>query len=123
MKTSRCRARPGILPRSPTRSFRQAESIRSRKSSVAPKSCLLGANINDSLFPGGDAVGQSIVMDGAVYRVLGVFEKRKGGFFGENRQDNVVMIPLKTIQMRYPDAETVVLVLPGKSGTARHCAL
>jgi putative ABC transport system permease protein len=62
------------------------------------KVCLLGANVKESLFPGKDAVGQSIVMDGAVYLVLGVFEKRKGGFFGENRQENVVMIPLKTIQ-------------------------
>jgi putative ABC transport system permease protein len=85
------------------------------------KVCLLGANISASLFPAGDAVGQSIVMDGAVYRVLGVFEKRKGGFFGENRQDNVVMIPLKTIQMRYPDADTVVLycqAMPGLRDTA-----
>ena len=48
-------------------------------------------------------------MDGAVYVVLGVFEKRKGGFVGENRQDNVVMIPLKTIQRRYPEADTVIL--------------
>ncbi len=80
------------------------------------KVCVLGANVNASLFPAGDAAGKSIVMDGAVYRVLGVFEKRKGGFFGENRQDNVVMIPLKTIQMRYPDAETVVLYCEARPG-------
>jgi putative ABC transport system permease protein len=81
------------------------------------KVCLLGANIQKSLFPGGDAVGQSIVLDGALYRVLGVFEKRKGGFFGENRQDNVVMIPLRTIQARYPDSETVILYCQARSGT------
>ena len=78
--------------------------------------CLLGANIHTSLFPAGDAVGQNIVMDGAVYRVLGVFEKRKGGFFRENRQDNVVMIPLQTIEARYPDADTVVLYCQAKPG-------
>jgi len=80
------------------------------------KVCVLGANISASLFPEGNAVGRSIVMDGAVYRVLGVFEKRKGGFFGENRQDNVVMIPLKTIQMRYPNADTVVLYCQARPG-------
>jgi len=80
------------------------------------KVCVLGANVSASLFPGGNAVGRSIVMDGAVYRVLGVFEKRKGGFFGENRQDNVVMIPLKTIQMRYPNADTVVLYCQARPG-------
>jgi putative ABC transport system permease protein len=80
------------------------------------KVCLLGANISTSLFPASDAVGQSIVMDGAIYRVLGVFEKRKGGFLGENRQDNVVMIPLRTVQTRYPDADTVVLYCQAKPG-------
>jgi putative ABC transport system permease protein len=80
------------------------------------KVCLLGANIQKSLFPEGNAVGQSIIMDGAIYRVLGVFEKRKGGFLGENRQDNVVMIPLKTIQTRYPDSETVILYCQAKTG-------
>jgi putative ABC transport system permease protein len=73
------------------------------------KVCVLGANIASSLFPSGDAVGESIVMDAAVYAVIGVFEKRKGGFAGENRQDNVVMIPLKTIRSRYPEADTVIL--------------
>jgi putative ABC transport system permease protein len=81
------------------------------------KVCLLGANISASLFPAADAVGQSIVMDGAIYRVLGVFEKRKGGFLGENRQDSVVMIPLRTIQARYPDADTVVLYCQAKPGS------
>jgi putative ABC transport system permease protein len=80
------------------------------------KVCLLGANISTSLFPAGDAVGQSIVMDGAIYRVLGVFEKRKGGFLGENRQDNVVMVPLRTIQSRYPNADTVVLYCQARPG-------
>jgi putative ABC transport system permease protein len=80
------------------------------------KVCLLGANIDASLFPSGGAVGQSIVMDGAVYHILGVLEKRKGGFIGENRQDNVVMIPLKTIQKRYPDVETVVLYCQARPG-------
>ncbi len=80
------------------------------------KVCLLGANISSSLFPSGGAVGRSIVLDGAIYRVLGVFEKRKGGFMGENRQDNVVMIPLRTTEMRYPDAETVVLYCQAKPG-------
>ena len=78
------------------------------------KVCLLGANIAASLFPGREPVGERIVMDGVIYHVLGIFEKRKGGFLGENRQDNVVMIPLKTIQIRYPEAETVVLYCQAK---------
>ena len=80
------------------------------------KVCVLGANIASSLFPSSDAVGKRIVMDGALYVVLGVFEKRKGGFVGENRQDNVVMVPLKTIQRRYPEADTVILYCQAVAG-------
>jgi putative ABC transport system permease protein len=56
------------------------------------------------------------MVDSIFYRVVGIFQKRKGGFFGENRQDNVVMVPLKTIEMRYPAMETVVLYCQAKSG-------
>jgi putative ABC transport system permease protein len=80
------------------------------------KVCVLGANIASSLFPSSDAVGKRIVMDGALYVVLGIFEKRKGGFVGENRQDNVVMVPLKTIQRRYPEADTVILYCQAVAG-------
>jgi putative ABC transport system permease protein len=77
--------------------------------------------VADSLFPVEDPIGKSIVMDSAVYSVIGVFEKRKGSFFGENRQDNVVLIPVTTARTRYSDADTVVLyceVLPGKRDAA-----
>ncbi len=48
--------------------------------------------------------------------MTGVFQKRKGGFWGENRQDNVVMVPLKIVEMRYPDLETVVLYCQARPG-------
>lgn len=80
------------------------------------KVCLLGANVAVSLFPGGDALGKNIRVDGVLYTVTGVFQKRKGGFLGENRQDNVVMVPLKIVEMRYPDLETVVLYCQARPG-------
>jgi putative ABC transport system permease protein len=80
------------------------------------KVCILGANVSLSLFPGGDALEKSVLIDSVLYTVIGTFQKRKGGFLGENRQDNVVMVPLKTTQMRYPDMETVVLYCQAKPG-------
>jgi putative ABC transport system permease protein len=80
------------------------------------KICILGANIREALFPGEDAIGKRIMVDSIFYRVVGIFQKRKGGFFGENRQDNVVMVPLKTIEMRYPAMETVVLYCQARPG-------
>ncbi len=72
------------------------------------RSCVLGANIAAALFPSEDPIGKRVLMDGALYEVLGVFGKRKGSFFGENRQDNVMMIPAQTARSRYPGLENVV---------------
>ncbi len=79
--------------------------------------CLLGANIADSLFPSMNPIGRNVVMDGAIYSVIGVFEKYKGGsLMGENRQDNVFVIPLKVARQRYPDSEMVILYCQAKPG-------
>ena len=45
----------------------------------------VGANVADSLFPAGDAVGRTVMMDGAEYTIIGVYAKAKGGFFGGER--------------------------------------
>jgi len=79
------------------------------------KVCLLGSNIAASLFPSTDPIGKKIEMGGTMYRVLGVFKEHEGGgFTGENRRNNVFVIPLKTAQLRYPGAETVILYCQAK---------
>jgi putative ABC transport system permease protein len=78
---------------------------------------VLGSNLTDALFPGGNAVDHAIMMDGAEFTVIGVFEKAKGGFFGQNDQDNVIEMPLRTGQSRYPqlnDFYITAKALPGK---------
>ena len=39
-------------------------------------------------------------MGGYNFEVIGVLEKRKAGFFGENEEDNAVYIPFRTAQGR-----------------------
>ncbi|MEJ2108479.1 MAG: ABC transporter permease [Acidobacteriota bacterium] len=81
------------------------------------KVCLLGSNVAESLFPSIDPIGKKVEMGGAAYTVLGVFETQQGGgFTGENRRNNIFMIPLKTALLRYPDAETVILYCQAKPG-------
>ncbi len=80
------------------------------------KVCMLGANVATALFGAGDPVGKAIVMDGSLYQVVGVFEKRKGSFFGENRQDNVILLPAATALSRYPGIESVVLYCQARPG-------
>jgi putative ABC transport system permease protein len=53
--------------------------------------CVIGQEIKDLLFPGGNALGQEVKINGIGYRVVGVQEKL-GSAFG-NSQDNQVYIP------------------------------
>jgi putative ABC transport system permease protein len=89
---------------------------------AAARVCVLGANVAGALFGRGRSVGRSIVMGGETYFVVGESSPRKGGFFGENRQDNVVSIPLGTARRLFPDAEATVLYIraePGRLELAR----
>jgi putative ABC transport system permease protein len=64
---------------------------------------VIGVNAADALFPGqqGNIAGTEVRMGGYNFEIIGVLEKRKAAFFGENEEDNAVMIPLRTAQ-RWP---------------------
>jgi len=55
-------------------------------------------------------------VDGAEYTVIGVTEKAKGGFFGENPIDKQITIPLATARTRYPQLNNFVITAKAFSG-------
>ena len=78
---------------------------------------VLGHDIAHTLFPQGNAVGRTLILDGAEFTVVGVSEKAKGGFLGQNDQDSEVDIPLQTAEARYPQLNSYLITakaLPGK---------
>ncbi len=77
---------------------------------------VLGQRVAEVLFPDGHAVGKTILLDGAEYTVLGVFEKAKGGFFGENGMDRQVLMPLRTAEMRYPGLDRFMITARARPG-------
>ncbi len=77
---------------------------------------VIGANVSTALFPDGHPLGRSVMMDGAEYTVIGVYDKAKGGFFGENGLDNAFSIPLHTAQLRYPQIDQFMLTAKAKPG-------
>src|SRR5437879_726774 len=77
---------------------------------------VIGANVADSLYPSGNPVGSTFMMDGAEYSVIGVYDKAKGGFFGENGQDNAIVIPLRTAESRYPQVDRFMITAKAKPG-------
>ena len=82
---------------------------------VAPVA-VLGANVATALFGTTEAVGKPFLLGGNQYYVVGVLAKRKGTFFGENRNDNVVSLPVATAMRRFPEAENTVLYVRAKAG-------
>lgn len=60
---------------------------------------LLGPEVADKLFGRHDGVvGESVRIEGIPFRVIGVLESKGGGSFGS--QDNVVLVPFTTAQLR-----------------------
>ena len=62
------------------------------------------------------ASGDPLILGGETYYIVGELAPRKGGFFGENRKDNVLSLPLGTVKRRFPQAENTVLYIQSKPG-------
>jgi putative ABC transport system permease protein len=72
--------------------------------------------VADSLFPDGKALERPVMIDGAEYIVIGVYAKAKGGFFGENGQDDAIVFPLRTAENRYPQVDNFFITAKAKRG-------
>jgi putative ABC transport system permease protein len=78
---------------------------------------VLGVNAADALFPNqNNIVGTDIKMGGITFEVIGVLEKRKAGFFGENEEDNAVFVPFRTAQKIAPARGYMLIIIKGRSG-------
>lgn len=77
------------------RSFTPAEE------SAGQNVCLLGPKVREAIFvPDVSPVGETMRLDDVSCTVIGVLEERGQGGGGQD-QDNVVMMPLKTVQRRF----------------------
>jgi len=78
---------------------------------------VIGVNAADALFPGrSNIAGTHVRMGGYNFEIVGVLEKRKAGFFGENEEDNAVYIPFRTAQKIAPAKGYLLMVIRGRSG-------
>jgi putative ABC transport system permease protein len=78
---------------------------------------VIGVNAADALFPGRNQIaGTQVRMGGYNFEIVGVLEKRKAGFFGENEEDNAVFIPFRTAQKIAPARGYILFVIKGRSG-------
>jgi putative ABC transport system permease protein len=78
---------------------------------------VIGVNAADALFPGQATIaGTKVRMGGLNFEVVGVLEKRKAGFFGENEEDNAVFMPFRTAQKVAPARGYLLMVIKARAG-------
>ena len=79
---------------------------------------VIGVNAAEALFPGmeNNIAGTQVRMGGYNFEVIGVLEKRKAGFFGENEEDNAVYIPFRTAQKVAPAKGYLMMIIRGRTG-------
>ncbi len=63
---------------------------------------VIGAGIEDALFPSHNAIGKQLLIDGANYTVIGVLQKRKQYLIGDDSQDKIAKVPYRTYQKHHP---------------------
>lgn len=78
---------------------------------------VIGVNAAEALFPGqSEIAGTKVRMGGYNFEIVGVLEKRKAGFFGENEEDNAVFLPFRTAQKVAPGRGYLLLIIKAHSG-------
>jgi putative ABC transport system permease protein len=114
-------ATPGFFEITGTE-FRVGRPFTDLENRSAARVAVLGANVARALFGASNSLGKPFTLGGDVYYVVGEAAPRRGGFFGENRQDNVVSIPAGTALRRFPDARQTILYVraqPGRLATTK----
>ncbi len=79
---------------------------------------VIGVNAVEALFPGkeDEAVGKVIRMNGTTWEIIGVIEKRKAGFFGENEEDRKIFMPFRTARKAAPLRNAILHIIQAKPG-------
>ena len=87
----------------------------------AARVAIVGASLARALFGSESPLGRTVSLAGENYSVVGELEKRRGGFFGENRPDNILTLPAGTARRRFGEPERVVLYLRAAPGRRDEC--
>jgi putative ABC transport system permease protein len=86
---------------------------------------VVGVNTVEALFPGkeDEAVGKFVRMNGSNWEIIGVIEKRKAGFFGENEEDRKIFLPFRTARKVAPVRDAVLHIIQAKAGQLNDAVL
>ena len=81
---------------------------------------VIGVNVVESLFPNQASIaGEQVEFMGRPFEIIGVIEKRKDSFFGENQEDNAIFIPFETGRKLSPISRDLNLNIKARTGMLR----
>ncbi len=96
--------------------FQRGRPFTDTEERVRAQVAVIGASLSRALFGPDGGTGKSLLVGGDRYYVVGELAPRKGTFFGENRNDSVIAIPVTTARRKFPDARNVVLYIRAEPG-------
>ena len=83
---------------------------------------VIGYDLGKTFFPAGDAIDKTIYAEGFPYRVIGVFEHRKGQLFQNPPVEKQVLVPYNTYRKHHPSDDEHFIgaeVFPGRMAEAK----
>ncbi|HKB78967.1 MAG TPA: ABC transporter permease [Thermoanaerobaculia bacterium] len=76
---------------------------------AASKVCILGATVDENLFPNGGAVGSVIRIKNVPFKVVGVLERKGGNMMGQD-QDDTIIAPYTTVMKRLAGKDHIDMI-------------
>jgi hypothetical protein len=81
---------------------------------------VVGRNVVKALFPNSSQVaGSEVLMAGKKYEIVGVLEKRRGSFFGENEEDDAIYIPFRSASKMAIRHDFLLFIIRAKRAEAK----
>ena len=81
--------------------------------------CVIGDTVKETFFPGESPLGQQLDIDGRVFRVVGLLQKKEqflGGGGGRGDQSNTIYIPFQSARRIKPSADDLFIMAIAKEG-------
>src|SRR5664279_2262822 len=108
-------AEPAYIDVLPMFTMDQGRFVTATDEEHASQVVVIGAKIADSLFPRLNPLGKSVMLNGGVYEVVGVFSPKEG-LFGGPGPDDFAIIPLSNFHKHNPDVKELAVLFTVNRG-------